>query len=233
MRVDPNIYDSEKMTLLQASLARIWDHYNDRQFGIVAVSINEISVMHRWDNYREIADEIKQEGFRFVPMRGFGFQEDKATGKTFVEKKMALLAINNQEPNDDFKNFIMDLGRKHGRDCVIVHSPTDAEHPKTLTELMPLKSTIGYVRFKNIHYNKMVEFYVRVLGLSTTPYHFERILAGERMSNWLGGWARNSAGEDLTLSGTNEKQLIQILEFLQKGHGHKIRLEEKQWCRVV
>jgi len=205
------------MSLLEASLIRVWNHYNNKQFGLLTSQKKEASEKENEANYYKLKDDIKQNDLSYVKLRGFGQEVNKLSGKKEVVEEPSFLVVNDKAPSEEFKNLIISLGQKYKQDYVIVNHPKDAEHAETRTELIKTRPSVKVEqRYKNIHFNKIADFYSQLYGGNRT-FTFEKVLANDGIDNHIDGMGRKASGELLELTGSEEDQLLGILEYLQRG----------------
>ena len=203
-----------KRTLLEASLSRIYDHYRNREFGLVSASRKERTKQENELNYTKLKSDIGRSGFSYVVLRGFGQEIDKETGKNFVVEEATFLVIDHNTASTDFKQDIIDLGKAYDQDYIIFHTPAGRGNSSSVTELIESDTGATVETFPNIHFNNLAKVYSKFRNSDRT-FNFEKVLADAMCKSSFSQLGRTKQGELLELTGSEEDQLLSILKYLK------------------
>ena len=212
------------MTLFEASLARIWDHYKTKQFAALTSWRQDCSQEENEVNFKQLKADLKAKGIGFIPLIGHGQEDVLGVGVTVVQEP-SLAAFPKTIPSDNFRDAIIELGQKYRQFGVIGHTSQEASDDSKQQILFPTELiTLNPMRvikvYSSIHFNKIAKFYSELFGgRGGRTFTFEKVLAldGPHGTNmWMFGMARESEGEIFDdFSRHPENQIREILKFLK------------------
>ena len=210
------------MNLLEASLARIWDHYQNKQFAVLTSWRQGNSQEENDENFKQLKADLKSINTGFIPLVGHG-QESTPDGVVNVVEEPSLAVFPRVTPDDSFRGKIIEIGKKYKQWGLIVHTSkkeTDGQI-SLLTELVTLDPEKVEEIYGSIHFNKIAKFYSELFSCTgNRTFNFENVLVedGPHGNNlWLKGTVRVCEGEIFDdFSRHPEAQIREILEFLGK-----------------
>jgi hypothetical protein len=209
------------MNLFEASLARIWDHYKNRQFAVLTSWRQNNSKDMNDVNFKSLKADLRANDIGFIPLIGYG-TGDVPGGET-VTIEPSLAAFPKTTPNDGFRDIIIDLGKKYKQWGVIIHTSQQASDNLAQAEMFPTELiTLNPERvekvYGSVHFNKIAEFFSELFNKQGRTFTFEKVLAAGRpkgTNSWMAGMARVSDGEIFDdLNRYEESQLNEILKYL-------------------
>ena len=230
-------------TLLEASLARILVHYENRQFGILT-SCNgggckdrDLAAIEQNNrNFEALIKDVHEARFSYIPLRGVAKEELKPDevvgqfdhgvvidpdGRRYRKVQEPSLFVINEpsgkwegpRPADAFRWLIVHLGLKYNQSCVIVGTP-----PEKGLDLIGLGPTIHIERHcHKIRANILAQFYTQLKPNRT--FMFEAILTPDSPKSFMEAMGRGSSGETWTAGRSLEGQVIELLEYLWNVRG--------------
>ena len=209
------------MNLLEASLARIWDHYQNKQFAVLTSWRQDNSQEENEANFKQLKADLKSINTGFIPLVGHG--QEYISGKVNVVNEPSLAVFPKATPDDRFRGNIIEIGKKYKQWGLIVHTANKEIDGKVslLTELITLDPEKVEEVYDSIHFNRIAKFYSELFSCTGgRTFNFESVLAvdGPHGTNlWMKGMSREGGGEIFDdLNRHPEDQIREILKYLGK-----------------
>ena len=229
-------------TLLEASLARILAHYQNRQFGILTSwhggggkNWDTAAIEQNNRNFEALIKDVHEARFSYIPLKGVAKEElkpDEVVGQfdhgVVVEPdgkryrkivEPSLFVINHPttkwqgpRPEDAFRWFIVNTGLKYNQSCVIVGTPEKG------LDLIGLEPIIHIARHcHKIRANILAQFYTQLKP--NRKFVFEALLTPDSPHSFMEAMGRGSSGETWAAARSIEGQVIELLEYLWNVRG--------------
>jgi hypothetical protein len=80
--------------LYEASLARIWQHTQNRNFGIITAHRGEHDAKENYRRNTTLIDDLRNRGFGFIPMRGHYIENEGTPEARHVTEDSFLVTSN-------------------------------------------------------------------------------------------------------------------------------------------
>jgi hypothetical protein len=175
------------MTLLEASLSRIYRDFQNSEFCILTAW--RTSSSDNTANLKQLQSAIRSAGFGFIRIDGVG--QEEVNGKVVSVNEPSLLVKNVAKgggvvlPSKDFLKLMISLARKYDQWGIVFSNPTEG------AKLISLKDESGNVhtpkveaRFKTLNPMKTAQFFSKLKG---KPFTFEVFKYGNPPENWIQG----------------------------------------------
>jgi len=168
-------------TLLEASLQRIWQHHQNREFAIISAwrATNNPDDNHR--NTRILKSKLRTLSYGYIPIEGVGQERNEAG--TIVQSVEPSFMIINEPSRQEFRSDILRLAREFDQDFVLFWRPGDGE-------IYDVKNDVV-----DTHLSRFVplaaEFYSQHRGRA---FHVEGVKYGNPPKNWIHGMGEQAMG---------------------------------------
>lgn len=225
-------------TVLEASLARVLVHYEDKQFGILTswqgggkTKEDYVQIGQNNENFAALKKDVHEARFDYIPLMGIAKEELRpeeqgnsfdhevdADGKRVRHIQEPSLFVINQSteswqgprPEEAFRWLMIHLGRKYNQSCVIVGRPGAG------MDLIKVKTPIQVERHcHKIRPSMLAQFYSQLKP--DRKIVFEALLTPAQPKSCMEGMARESIGETFEACRPVEGQIIELLQYLWKG----------------
>jgi hypothetical protein len=225
-----------KRSLLEASLARILVHYENRQFGILTSWTGgggknwDMAAIERNNrNFEGLIKDVHDARFTHITLRGIAKEElkpDEVVGqfdRVLTEsdgrrhrkvEEPSLFVINEPtekwqgpRPTDAFRWLIIHLGLRYKQSCVILGDP---EKGLDLVGLNPVIHTERHCH--KIRANILAQFFSQIKPNRNIV--FEAVFTPAFPKSWMEGMGRQGSGETFAAACSPERQILELLGYL-------------------
>ena len=181
-------------SLLEASLARIWQHHGKTGFVIMTAWRGDKSKQANQAALKRLKGAVRAAGYGFIPLEGVG--QEKVGGKVVQASEPSILIPNRrrtmrervQGADDDLLRLALKWGKEHNQFAVLVHDP------KTGTKI--LKPGGGVVaKASKFSANTASEFFTRLKGGRTFTLEWGIKYAEPHAGGWVEGAALQAEGQ--------------------------------------